>query len=267
MGDRLKQTTAGSGGLRFGGVWTVVIVAQVAATVIFPAVVYMEQIIVSGIEDFHAGFPTEQYLAVQIERDYAVFGANTDAAALERNARLAGTLEELRRQVASQPGVAGVTFIANVPTTGGPQNRRDGLRPRRMAAAPQANGAEAPFREATVGAVDPSYFEVLDAPVLAGRGFTAADAAAGSRVAIVDQGFVDQILQGRNAVGQQVRFRYPGQAPRPGRQGTRTILQGWEIGTRSSASCRSSVSVRRRGKAAPRACTFQPPRTSSFRFR
>jgi putative ABC transport system permease protein len=29
-------------------------------------------------------------------------------------------------------------------------------------------------------------------------------------VAIVDQGFVDQVLQGRNAVGQQVRFRYPG---------------------------------------------------------
>src|SRR5687767_14565671 len=48
MGDRLKPTTAGSGGLQFGGVWTVVIVAQVAATVIFPAVVYMEQIIVSG---------------------------------------------------------------------------------------------------------------------------------------------------------------------------------------------------------------------------
>ena len=132
MGDRLKQTTAGSGGLQFGGVWTVVIVAQVAATVIFPAVVYMEQIIVSGIEDFHAGFPTEQYLAVQIERDYAVFGANTDAAALERNARLAGTLEELRRQVASQPGVAGVTFIATLPTTGGPQKLIEmALRPRR----------------------------------------------------------------------------------------------------------------------------------------
>jgi hypothetical protein len=28
-------------------------------------------------------------------------------------------------------------------------------------------------------------------------------------VAIVDQGFIDQILQGRNALGQQVRFRYP----------------------------------------------------------
>jgi hypothetical protein len=72
--------------------------------------------------------------------------------------------------------------------------------------------AEPPLREATIAAVDPSYFEVLDAPVLAGRGFTTADAVPGTRVAIVDQGFVDQILQGRNAVGQQVGFRYPGPA-------------------------------------------------------
>jgi putative ABC transport system permease protein len=66
------------------------------------------------------------------------------------------------------------------------------------------------LRVATVAAVDPSYFATLDAPILAGRGFTLADAAPGARAAIVDQGFVDQVLQGRNAVGQQVRFRYPG---------------------------------------------------------
>ena len=57
-----------------------------------------------------------------------------------------------------------------------------------------SSNAEALFREATIAAVDPSYFEVLDAPVLAGRGFTTADAVPGTRVAIVDQGFVDQIL-------------------------------------------------------------------------
>ena len=72
------------------------------------------------------------------------------------------------------------------------------------------SNAAPPLRQATIAAVDPSYFEVLDAPVLAGRGFTTADAVPGTRVAIVDHGFVDQILQGRNAVGQQVRFRYPG---------------------------------------------------------
>ena len=217
MGARLKQTTAGSGGPRFGGVWTVVIVAQVAATVMFPAVVYMEQFLLRNIQDFDAGFATEQYLAVQIERDYPVDGgANADAATLERNTRLAATLEELRRRVAALPGVGGVTFTEDRPTTNHPQKiiemgyDVDGTSALAGGAASPGDGAEPPFREATIAAVHPSYFEALDAPVLAGRGFTTADAIPGTRVAIVDQGFVDQILQGRNAVGQQVRFRYPG---------------------------------------------------------
>ena len=223
MGDRLKQTTAGSGGLQFGGVWTVVIVAQVAATVIFPAIVYMEQSLLRGIRDFDPGFATEQYLAVQIERDYPVDGGtNADAATLERNARLAVTLEELRRRVAAQPGVGGVTFTEDLPTTNHPQKIIEmGYDVDLSAGGPNVDlssvasaKVEPPLREATVAAVDPSYFEALDAPVLAGRGFTTADAVPGTRVAIVDQSFVDQVLQGRNAVGQQVRFRYPGPAAR-----------------------------------------------------
>jgi predicted permease len=223
MGDRLKQSTAGGGGLQFGGVWTVVIVAQVAATVIFPAVVYMEQSLLRGIQDFDPGFATEQYLAVQIERDYAVDGSSdADAATLERNARLAATLEELRRRVAAQPGVGGVTFTEDLPTTNHPQKIIEMGYDLDGGAAAPASGSnpdlstvalakvEPPLREATIAAVHPSYFEALDAPILAGRGFTTADAVPGTRVAIVDQSFVEQILQGRNAVGQQVRFRYPG---------------------------------------------------------
>ncbi|MBA3642121.1 MAG: ABC transporter permease [Acidobacteria bacterium] len=235
MGHRLKQTTAGSGGLQFGGVWTVVIVAQVAATVIFPAAVYWEQSQLRRVDDFDAGFAHEQYLAVQIGRDYAVDGGlNVDAATLERNARLAATLEELRLRVAAQPGVSGVTFTERIPTTNRPQKiiemgydldvsdvasaKSDGG----ASALAGGSNAEPPLRRATIAAVDPSYFEVLDAPVLAGRGFTPADAVPGTRVAIVDQGFLDQILQGRNAVGQQVRFRFPGPALRrwaPGNSG------------------------------------------------
>jgi predicted permease len=228
MGYRLKQTTAGSGGMQFGGVWTVVIVAQVAATVMFPAVVYMEQFLLRRVQDFDPGFASEQYLAVQIERDDPVDGGSDAAAATRaRNARLAATLEELRRRVAEQPGVGGVTFTEDLPTTNHPQkiiemaydlsagaSAKSDLSAVASAKSDLPDGAlaksEPPLREATVAAVDPSYFEVLDAPVLAGRGFTAADAAPGTRVAVVDQGFVDQILEGRNAVGQQVRFRYPG---------------------------------------------------------
>jgi hypothetical protein len=55
MADRLKQTTAGAGGLRFGGVWTVVIVAQVAVTVVFPAIVWFENVQLRRMQDFNPG--------------------------------------------------------------------------------------------------------------------------------------------------------------------------------------------------------------------
>jgi putative ABC transport system permease protein len=226
MGHRLKQTTAGSGGLQFGGVWTVVIVAQVAATVIFPAAVYWEQSQLRRVEDFDPGFANDRYLAVQIEPDDPVdAGSNVDAATLARNARLTATLDELRRRVAAQPGVGGVTFTERLPTTDRPQkiiemgydlDLSDVASAKSDGGSASAGGskAEPRLRMATIAAVDPSYFEVLDAPVLAGRGFTTADAVPGTRVAIVDQAFADQVLQGRNAVGQQVRFRYPGPSVR-----------------------------------------------------
>jgi len=223
MGHRLKQTTAGSGGLQFGGVWTVVIVAQVAATVIFPALVYWEQSQLRRVQDFAPGFANEQYLAVRIDRDTPVDGGvNADAVTRGRHARLAATLDELRRRVAAQPGVGGVTFAERLPTTDHPQkivemgydrDLSDGASAKPEGGASASAGASKgapPFRIATIAAVEPSYFEVVEAPILAGRGFTAADAVPGTRVAIVDQGFVDQVLQGRNAIGQQVRFRYPG---------------------------------------------------------
>ena len=223
MGNRLKQTTAGSGGMQFGGVWTVVIVAQVAATVMFPALVYMEQFLLRRIQDFNPGFASERYLAVQIERDYPIAEAATDDAKLERNVRLAATLDELRRKVASAAGVAGVTFTEDLPTTHHPGkaiemgydlDAASAPKPDAALSAGDANAA-APLRQVAIAAVDPSYFEVLDAPVLAGRGFTAADSLPGARVAIVDQSFVDQVLQGRNAIGQQVRFKFAGPAIRP----------------------------------------------------
>jgi putative ABC transport system permease protein len=147
---------------------------------------------------------------------------NADATKSERNARLAATLEELRQRLAAQPGVSGVTFTERVPTTHRPRkiiemgydlDSSDAASAKSGGGAPgsaSGSGAEPPLRVATIAAVDPSYFDVLGAQVLAGRGFTPADAVPGTRVAIVDQGFVDQVLQGRNAVGQQVRFRFPG---------------------------------------------------------
>lgn len=194
LNDRLKQTTAAAGGLRFGGVWTAIIVAQVALTVAFPALVYWEQWQLRHVQDFNLGFATERYLTVRIEREVAT-------------EKFASTVEELRRQVGAAPGVAGVTLVERLPGTNQSRRRIElGDDSRGSAAVGKSTTDRQPLRFAAVAAVHPSYFEVLQAPVLAGRGFITADTQPGARVAIVDQGFVDQVLEGRNPIGQQVRF-------------------------------------------------------------
>jgi hypothetical protein len=210
MGSRLKQATAGAGGLQFGGVWTVVIVVQVAITVAFPAVVYVEQSTLRRIQTFDVGFADDEYLAVRIRLDAPVVaGANAESSRDAHRASFAARLDELRQRMAAEPGVAGVTFVDELPRASRPQY--DIALPEDAAVTGQSaprgrTERRARLREATVAEIDPSYFDVLEAPILAGRGFRAADLAPGASVAIVDQGFVDQVLQGRNPVGQQLRF-------------------------------------------------------------
>jgi putative ABC transport system permease protein len=220
LNDRLKQTTAAAGGLRFGGVWTAIIVAQVALTVAFPALMYWEQSQLRRVRDFDLGFAAERYLTVRIDRDSPVAQASgVGTPAVEDGRLFASRLEELRRQVAALPGVAGVTLAERLPGTNQFQARIE-------LASDVADGASGittsatapkPMRVATVAAVHPSYFDVLGAVVLAGRGFTMTDTQADARVVIVDEGFVDQVLQGRNPIGQQVRFarRPSSDAPAP----------------------------------------------------
>ena len=210
MGSRLKQAAAGAGGLQFGGVWTAVIVVQVAITVAFPAIVYVEQWELRHIQAFEAGFAAEEYLAVRIEMDAPIVpGATADSARVAERSSLASSVEELRRRVAAEPGVAGVTFVDRLPRTPRPQydiELSDDPTVIAQSARVASTGPRPPFREATVAGIEPTYFDVLETPMLAGRAFNAADLAPGSSVAIVDQGFVDQVLQGRNPIGQQVRF-------------------------------------------------------------
>jgi putative ABC transport system permease protein len=215
MSDRLKQTTAGSGGLRFGGVWTVVIVAQVAVTVVFPAIVWFENVQLGRMQDYNPGFPTDQFLAVSVERDAPVDNdGTTDAAAVEQNARMAATLGELRTRIAAQPGVAGVTFVETLPGGESPERRIE-MGYDAAEAGRRNPDAAAPIRWATVVETETNYFELVDAPLLAGRGFTAADAEPGANVVIVDQAFVDNVLLGRNPIGQQLRLVRPGNPAGP----------------------------------------------------
>ena len=201
LGARLKQATAGGGGVQFGGVWTAVIIAQVAVTVAFPAIVFLEQRELRRIQSYEVGFSADEYLGVRLNMDAtAAAGASAEEAAAARDARYGAALEQLRRRVAAEPGVAGVTFVDELPRMFHTERYVEVDLP---AAAPVSTTEP---HEVSTARIDPSYFEVLRTPILAGRPFDAGDVSDEPRVVIVDQAFVDNMLGGRNPIGQRIRF-------------------------------------------------------------
>ncbi|HEU4631213.1 MAG TPA: ABC transporter permease [Gemmatimonadaceae bacterium] len=218
LGLRLREGTAGGGGLRFGGVWTAVIVTQVAFTVAFPALVFVELRELIRARSYDVGFTAEEYLSMRLEMDAAdVASADTAAARTAYQVRFGAALEELRRRMAAEPAIVGVTFVDRLPRMYHPERWAEvealspGAAQAAEASAGQAGGpVTTPPRYTgdvvSFASIDPSYFDVLETPILAGRGFRPVDLAPDARVVIVDQGFVDDVLQGRNAVGRRVRF-------------------------------------------------------------
>ena len=188
VGNRLRQASAGGGGLEFSGLWTVVIVMQVATTVAFPVSVFFLQRVSGIVRSFDAGFAAEEFLSVRLEMD------SEDAARLRRVYR------ELERRLSAESAVEGVTFASRLPRMFHPEQRIDVIE------------STATHADSILGVqvrsayVDIDYFDVLGAPVLYGRGFHAVDIESAHRVVIVNQSFVERVLGGRNPIGQRLRF-------------------------------------------------------------
>ncbi len=194
ISSKLRQGTTG-GGLRFSGVWTFVIVAQVAATVLLPAIVALEQNELSRIESYDFGFRPTEYLTVNVETDAPL---DTTSAAREAwRVREGAMLETLRQRIASEPGVRGVAFVTEPPGTS-----HDGARIQLADSAQLPKG----LRVVGIARAEPNYFSVLGAPILSGRGFHSGDLVPGARNVIVDLGFVKHVLGGMNPLGRQIQI-------------------------------------------------------------
>ncbi|HYH80559.1 MAG TPA: ABC transporter permease [Longimicrobium sp.] len=207
LGARLRQQSAGGGGLRFGGVWTAVIVAQVAVTVAVPVQAFFIQRHSAQLRSLDVGVPAEEYLSARLEMDREDAPADTSRAALA--ARFAAAYGELERRLAADPEVAGVTLASLLPGMDHPGRRIEVEGGRAVdpdsALLPCHGGAGC----ASSAAVAANYFEVMGAPVLSGRAFHAGDLASGARVAIANRSFIDRVLGGRNPVGRRVRYVEP----------------------------------------------------------
>src|SRR5918993_83568 len=101
------------GGLHFGGIWTVLIVMQVAVMAIVPTpVIAIYGDTVKGARAANAGLVPEQYLALTIAMDREkVFGA----AGATFTGRFAAATQELERRLEAKPGVTGVTVASVLP--------------------------------------------------------------------------------------------------------------------------------------------------------
>jgi predicted permease len=195
LGARLRAGTAGGGGVSFGGVWTGVIVTQVALTVAFPAVVMLMRSEMKRLQSFDVGFRAQEYLGVNIGIDGPPEETLDSISGPALLARFSNSLEVLRARLEAEPGIAGITFVDRLPRD---YHGGGWLEVASMSGSPTV--------EVATASIHPSYFDVLQAPVLAGRAFNSGDLSPGVRVVIVDQGFADLVLPGRNPVGHRVRL-------------------------------------------------------------
>ena len=208
--DRLRQSTAGGGGLRMGRVWTGLVVTQISATVLFTATAYVVHRQAEYLASVKAVFPTAEYLSVRLEMESegaAEQAANTGSA--RRRQSFAAAVRELERRLANEAAVAGVAVAEQLP-----------LMATLTARAIEVGGASPAEQSSrpTVGvsAVAPNLFEVFQMPVLAGRTFNSLDLNENANTVVVNSLFVDRILGGRNAIGR--RIRYASNEPKDGRE-------------------------------------------------
>jgi putative ABC transport system permease protein len=195
LGTRLRAASAGGGSVSFGGVWTGVIVMQIALTVAFPAVVMLVRSEIKRYEAYDYGFRAQDYLGVTVAIDGPPQETTDSTMKAAQLARYSSSIEALRRRLEGEPEIAGATIVDRLP--------RDYHISRQVQLVSVPNAS---WTRVSTASIHPSYFDVLDAPVRSGRAFNSSDAASGARVVIVDQGFVDLVMGGRNPVGHRVRI-------------------------------------------------------------
>ena len=199
LAARLRAATAGGGGVRFGGIWTAVIVVQVAVTVGFPVFAYAMWKDSTFYRSVQAIFPAGEYLMARVAMaPPELSGAPADTIAAR--AQFQAARLELARRVAADPAVLGVTGATALPLT---YHRWRRVEVEGVARSAEDSTAGPRVSEAHVAE---DFFAVFDTPVVSGRGFHSGDLAPDARAVIVNESFVRTVLGGRNPIGRRVRY-------------------------------------------------------------
>jgi predicted permease len=201
-GARLRAASSGGGGLQFGGVWTVVIVAQIAFTTLLP----WPLLGLGGDfgSDTPPGFPAEAFLTATLEMDRLDgVAASGDTVPATRAVRLEARYRALADRLRQDPGVLDVTYADQMPQG---TDGRHFIKMDPGPAAPYSERCTEGYYCVGFVSVDPRFFDVVGAPVIRGRALTTADAEHRTRAVLVNETFVEEVLGSRNPIGRRFRF-------------------------------------------------------------
>jgi putative ABC transport system permease protein len=184
-------------GLRLGGTWTALIVAQVALAVAgLPIAFAAFWGDVSGANTTLA-FETRPYLAATVSNDSEP-PPGVDLEAYRRDAAmsLAKLRADLMARVEAEAGVEDVAAARGIP----------GDEP---SAQIEVEGIATPVaatHRVQVNEVSSDFFAAFDATLVAGRLLTVTDAGSAAHPILVNQAFVRRVLGNRDAIGLRVRY-------------------------------------------------------------
>jgi predicted permease len=192
-GANVQANIRGAGsGMRLGRLWTALVVTQVAITVAFLPVAGSVARFAVGAGMSEPRFATSQYATAVMNP--------AQSTASESDRKLA--LDELVRRLEDDPRVRGVGLSTRIP--GSPYSASAQIEVEGFRADATSGG-----HPVGITVVSANLFDVLQVPLLDGRGFTPSDGESTTLPVIVDQTFVTEVLSGANPVGLRVRARRP----------------------------------------------------------
>jgi len=207
----LQGIPSTGGTMKFGGIWSFVIGAQVAFTLVcVPAAAGISSYVLRDQARW-TEFPAERYLTFRLSMDNeALAGEHGVPDDGQIAARRALAYEKFAARLREEPGVTHVAHGDRLPTMAPEwvpvEMQQDGAPPARL-----HGNFEGGFAMAAVGA---GYHEAFGATIVAGRGLRAADAGAPNRPVVVNQAFMRVV--GRNPVGARIRTLQQGSEREPG---------------------------------------------------
>ncbi len=194
--QNMQQARASKSGVRFGGVSSALIMADVALAVVAVGIAFAFSDAFTVVSGDGGTVRSEEYLYAQLGMGYGSASAsrtsNTELAARSGDATLR-VLERLR----SEPGVRAVALATGLPGT---EQEYYGVE---IEGDPLVDGQEGTWT--SLNSVSPGFFEAMDQPVLAGRPFQSGDVSPESPFGIVNSEFVDEALGGRSPLGRRIR--------------------------------------------------------------